>query len=186
MVLSNKKSLLLLSISVLIGILIFTVVINASDSNTQVKLPTVEALNKLNNPKPTIQVMPNGDSVKSWNEGNGKVITLNEYPTATDVVLSPKGSVYVRDISKVSFETVELAGGTKGLFYTENVDFGKGEKYDVSYIVWSTKSNNHGFDTYSLSFSYKYSKEEVIQTVQDISYGYKEVNTPAAVKAKSR
>jgi len=141
----------------------------------QINRLTVASLDRLPAEHPELRRMPDGSTIKTWHDGQGRDITLNETVTAvpmpdllTDEVLGSKTKRTKR---------ITLADGTQALYYADEIDSG-GKQVKFHNVAWSKPAQWNGrvegapatYYSFILSFTEGFSEQEVLDIVNHITY----------------
>lgn len=164
----NKLVVIIFLIAALTAIILTSAVF--ADKPVKQTFETIEKLNGLKNPLPERINKSEGAVVKKWNDGNDKVITLNQYYSMQDV--SQEFSREVLGSSVDNYEIISLKNGSTAIFYSRTLE-SQGKKESIYTIAWS-KQQDTRYNTFSLSFTEKFTRQEMLDIIQSANYADEE------------
>lgn len=141
------------------------------------KIKSMQALQKLDTPTPTVKELPGGMKIKVWRDKKGD-ITLNESPGNIDVSHMTQQQFHPQ---ASEFEIITLNDGTKAAFGSYKVDLNAQGKVKVSRLLWSTDKNGSP-TVHTLLFTDKFSKKDILEIAESATYSETPYETPQPEK----
>lgn len=151
---------------VLVVVVGLGVIYAAEDGSVQVE--TVESIQWFADPLPTLRQAPDGGTFKHWRDGE-RDISLNEFNS--QVPISDMLTLEVLGPTFTDYEQFALDEETTAVYYVQPFEEGDlPAAGTLHYIGWSKTTGVLNYRSFLLSCWGDYTKEELIQIVQSVTY----------------